>query len=337
MTDTVLPRQVRDQIAQAQQISAAMQAAQIQDSAPAPAPTPEPAPAAPAPATAAPPAPAPDAATDKDGTSGDAVFWRNNYLAMKGRVDAMQQTSRQAVDDLTARVADLTAEISRLKTAPPVAAPSPAAPFMEDARTRFGDGVVDLVQTGAKAAVMPEVQAMLDARLQPLQAELAQAKQTAQAQTALAAQTAEERFFTALDAARPDWEQINAQQGWIAFMGGRDPFSGVERQLLVNDAIAKHDVARLTAILEAYAGPYKPTPAPATTQQPNVPDLSPAPRTVGSAVLQTTKDDNAPLVTRQEIAAFYQAVTNGHYRNRPQEKQAFETKLAEATRTGRIG
>lgn len=345
MTDTVLPRQVRDQIALAQQIGQAMQAEQ-NPPAPAPepgqasAPTPAPAPAAPVPAPA--PAPVTDTATDKDGTSGDAVFWRNNYLAMKGRLDSHQDSSRQAVADLTARVTELTSEIAKLKTTPPapVAAP-PSAPFMEEARGRFGDGVVDLVQTGAKAAVLPEVQAMLDAHLKPLKDQLAQQGQVAQHAAAQVAATEEDRFFAALDATRPDWERVNAQQGWIQFMGERDPFSGVERQLLVNDAIAKRDVRRLVAIIDAYAGPYQSPTAPGTNTPaapaaPNAPDLSPAPRTVGSTVVQTTRDDTAPLVTRQEIAVFYQDVAAGRYRNRPTEKQAFESKIAEATRTGRI-
>lgn len=343
MNDTVFPRQVREQIARANEIGAAMLAEQTPDPAPQPPPTDQVA-AAPAPAAPAAPTPSPDqgVVSDKQGTTGDAVFWRNNYLAMKGRADANDASSRQAVQALTDQVTALTGEIAKLKqpaAQAPATTPAAPTPWLTDAdRNRFGDGVVDLVERGAKAAAIPEVQAAIEAAMQPLREENArlaqQMQQHGQAvqQVAVAASASEEdKFFAALDAKRPDWEQINAQQAWLQWLDQRDAMTGVQRQLLVSDAITKRDLHRLLAVIENFAGPYAATPTQAT------PDLSPAPRTVGAAVIQTNRDDNAPLVTRTEIATFYQDSAAGRYRNRPADKQAMETKIADALRTGRVG
>lgn len=340
MTDIVLPQQVRTQIAAANQIAKEMQTPAEPPAAPGPAPAPAPAPEpAPAPAPAGPTAsPPPATASTKDGETGDAVYWRNNYLAMKGQVDAQRST----LQDLTTKLTELTTELATLKAAKPSPAPAAPAPvqqvFTEEDRNRFGDGVVDLVERGTKATdaridalVQERVAAELQKHLQPIQGQV-------QAAAATAAQTAEDRFWQALNEARPDWEQLNASQQWLQWLAESDPLTGVQRQALLDDAIQKMSVPRTKAMFDACFGPMSAgSPAPAPAPAPSAPDLSPAPRTVGTVVVSTNRDDSAPLVSRTEIATFYNDVAAGRYRNRPDDKRAMEAKIAEATKTGRVG
>ena len=342
MPDLNMPRQVREQIARANEISAAMLTppsappADPATDSPALAAPDQSAPAAQAPATTA----APQVAADKDGQAGDAIFWRNNYLAMRGRLDASAAESRQAITTMTQQLTDMSAELARVKAETPRAAapaPAPAQVLTDEDRNRFGDGVVDLVQRGAQAEVqraVAEALAPLRDENKALRDQLAAQGAQVQQVAATAATTAADRFFAALTAARPDWEAVNARQAWIAHMGEVDPRTNVTYQAYVDDAAAKQDVGRMVALLNEFDPPaLKPAAA-----QDTRPALSPTPRSVGAAALPTTRDDAAaPIVTRAEIARFYTDVAAGMYRNRPADKQAFENQINEALKTNRVG
>jgi hypothetical protein len=80
-------------------------------------------------------------------------------------------------------------------------------------------------------------------------------------------------FFDLLGQAVPDWQQINHDKRFFAFLAEMDPTVGVRKHDLLNDAYSKHDSSRVIAIFQQFLGsPYaQPSPGqPSDTQDPNL-------------------------------------------------------------------
>src|SRR5262249_61222664 len=50
----------------------------------------------------------------------------------------------------------------------------------------------------------------------------------------------------------PNWREINADPRWLAWLSTPDPYSGVTRQRLLNDATAKGDAGRVVRIFKGF-------------------------------------------------------------------------------------
>lgn len=324
-----LPKQVRDQIdranALAQQITGEQPPAPPPTEAPAPTPVeaPAPAPETPAPAPVV-PAPAP-----VDPRHEDAAYWQQRFRVTEGHLRQVRQESKTAIDELSAKVAELSQALAQRSAAP---APAPTPIIGQQDVEVFGEGFVDLAKRGGQA-VLPEVERLINERLAPLQQENQALKSQVQYLSGKTEISDEQKFFNDLDAARPDWEQINVSTKWLTWLGANDPLTGVPRQALLDDAIAKRSLSRTVALFEAFAGPYQKA-APA----PSAPDLSPSPRTVGANVQTAHRDPNegTPVVTRDFIAQHYQKVASGAYRNNPDEKKRIDALIADAVSNHRV-
>lgn len=348
-----LPQQVRAQVQRANDLAnviagtpAPAPAGTVEPPAPAPVPVEPPAPApAPAPIEAPAPAPAPaqiDEVTGKDGERGNAQFWLHKYQTLQGMFNQQVQMNRDFARETSERLASLTAELAALKAAPAATAPAPAAAVTEEDRRVLGDTLADFVPRAAKAAIAPDIQAAVEAATAPLRQANAQLQQQLQAVTGQVAAVSSEGFFERLDRTLDGWEEVNRSEPWLRWLGGTDPMTKKPRQMLLDDAINSQDLERVVAIFANFgftgkaSAPGSNTPAPPA---PRVPDISPTPRTVGTQVAPSRRADEetGPLVTRAQIATFYNDVAAGKYRTRPDEKKAMDQKIATAVATGRVG
>jgi hypothetical protein len=59
-------------------------------------------------------------------------------------------------------------------------------------------------------------------------------------------------FFSDLAKAVPDWEKVDADPGWLEWLAGVDPMSGIQRQVLLNDAREKFDAERTVRIFNSF-------------------------------------------------------------------------------------
>lgn len=288
--------------------------------APAPAPAPEPTPAAPAdPAPA--PTPAPPASPD----------WEQKYRTLQGVLSAEQRKWREEKAALEARVA-------AAATPPAPAAPSPAptpAPVSQADLDTYGPELMDMVRRQA-AEMAGQIVAEKMAALQPV------LDKTTEQVTQVAShvyRSEGEKFYGELASAVPDWQTINEDPRWLAWLGEVDQLSGVARQVYLDNASQNLDherAARLFNAFKEHAGLTKPAsaPAPAPVAAP-APALSPTPRTVGNASAPTHREPQAG-VKRSEIAAHYsRGARDVSYRNSP-EHAAFEQRLQQATASNQI-
>jgi len=245
-------------------------------------------------------------------------------------LDRQSRDHRAVVDGMSQKLADAMQQIAQLKIAP---APAPVPLVTADDRQQFGEPLVDFVQRGAKDAVLPGVTQMVQQAVQPLVDRQEQLTQQVQQAEAAALQQAQNAFFARLSSARPDWEQIDEDPQWLQWLDGVEPLSGVQRQVLLDNAVKQMDLGRTKALFDA----FRPTAHAPAAPAPTAPPLSGAPATVGSAPRQMSRQPDGPeTVSRAEISRFYQDVALGRIKTGSAEFTAGEARINAAVAAGRV-
>lgn len=309
-----LPEQVRLQAERANELMAQSTQPPGEPTAPeaaAPAPQVEPpAPAAPAePTPPAPPAPAP------------VENWEHKYRTLQGVVAAQKR-------DYDSRIAALESKIAAPAPAP---APAPALQARvtdQDVET-YGTEMLDLI--GRKATEIAEQ--MVSEQMAKLAPQLEQTRAQVDNVTQRVYANAEQEFYGELAKVVTDWEAVNASDKFKAWLAADDPFSGVQRQALLETAASKLDHLRVATFFTAFkaeAGLTAPAPAPVPAPTP-----SPSPRPVGTATAPAHTEP-AVGVSRTQIGAHYRrSATDPTYRASAEAK-AFEVRMQQALAANKV-
>lgn len=244
--------------------------------------------------------------------------WEHKYRTLQG-------VHNRHVGDLKQRIGELEAHIQQLarQQAAAPATPQPPEVNQQDAET-FGPDLVDMVRRTAESMSGTTIRSLND-RIAQLEQQLAGA-------TAVASKTADEVFYERLAQLVPDWEQVNQDEGFLAWLAEVDPMYGQPRQNALNSAGNARDVNRVAHVFRTYLGTVPSKPAPAPRQQPQV---SPQSSGNGNASVQEVAGGK-PFITIQNVEAFYKDVQRGLYRGREQEMAQQEAIINAALAENRI-
>lgn len=234
-----LPRQVEQDmldIAEMESQLAAQSAPAVAPEAPAPETPPVEPPAAVAPAQ-----PATPAATDED--------WQQKYRTLKGIFDAETPRLHRQVKELTAQVGELTTKLEQKTAAPPPEAKSTVTD--QDVET-FGQDLIDLQRRIAK-----DVGAAFEGRLEALSAQNAALTQKLE-QTGN--KVGEMTFDQRLTRAVPDFDALNADPQWIAWLDEVDPLLRAPRRSVAQEAFDTGDVEAIAHYVNLFRQGAKPAP-----------------------------------------------------------------------------
>lgn len=253
-----LPKQVQAQLEEAERIQREMTPP---TNAPDPAPEPEVVAQDPPPVDPPEPVPQPAPAVPVE-TQQDAQYWQQRFKTLEG-------IHRSAAEQLKAQGEHLKlmhAQLEAMRQPQQQPAPTPEQPLVTTQDDeKFGSDLVDL----ARRVTRQETQA-IDKRLQAIE-ELIR-KFTPQVERVgrveqQVAQTREDRFWSELTAAVPDWETVNQNPAWIAWLGEYDPVAGATRQDSLNAAQAALDHRRAAGLFKLFKAtqpvpqPTRPNPA----------------------------------------------------------------------------
>lgn len=318
-----LPRHLQEQLDQA---NATLE--QINN--PQPAPIPEPAPAEPQAQVAepepqpepTPAAPEPQANPEPQAqTQQQPDVWEHKYKTLQGLFNREVPSLQGKVKDLEARLHDA---VERLNAAADAKAATPEAPAANPQDVEnFGQDLVDMVARVARGS-LGDVAKTFEQRL-------ARIEEALKGTTQQVAMTAEQSFFDRLAKAVPDWEAVNINQGFLAWLSEIDPILGQPRQAALDAAQQSLNAERAIAVFNAFKAtlpqaPAKPTSSPVDKQvSPKGSAASPAPQ------------QNAPKIwSQQEVVDFYAAKRRGDFRGRDADAQALEAQINLAMAEGRI-
>jgi len=323
-----VPRKVREQMEEAEKLIKAGKAPVEPPAEGDPAPVdamPAPAPEAAKPAPAA--APAPEAAKPAPAptSESEAELWRQRYMSLQGKYNA-------EVPQLRAQMEAMQRDLVEMRRAPS----APAAPDPADSEDleNYGEDFINLVERRATKIAQRLVETKFG-ELRP------QIEQVGRQVTETRQQTASERIYAKLDQEVQDWKGVNQSAQFHNWLDRPDPFSGVPRSQLLQNAFNQGDANRVTHIFKTYLQETAALAAPAPkaqTREPgraNLADFA-APGAARTAEPVAVEVQQPPTISRQEIAAFYADVTKGEYKHRPEEQRRIEGLIFQATMAGTV-
>jgi hypothetical protein len=143
-------------------------------------------------------------------------------------------------------------------------------------------------------------------------------QQSAKLQRQLAKE-ARHRLDQQVEAAVPDFREVDRNPRWHRWLLGIDEYTGRVRQLLLNDAVASGSVARVKAFFEGFRRAERAggTPATAVNSRRSAPSAK-------------------PVYTRERIGELYEQHRKGAYAGREAEWARQEADIFAAQREGRV-
>ena len=265
----------------------------------------------------------------------DASSWEGRYYAMEGR----HKRSQVTIGSMQEQMAELGDELVRTQQAVPrrqqqqPQQPSQQQRLLTDADVQtYGPELIDVVKRAAREAIAPDIQ-----HVQNQNRNISQ--QVTKQNTA--------GLYAALDAHVPDWKAVNVNPRFKAWCRSSDIYSGNVRGQLLNAAFQAADAPRVIAFFNGFLAEEAAT-GQAPTSQPE-PGATPPrqaavqldtltapgrakPATGDTAVASADK----PLLTRAQVAGFYDRVRKGSYVGRDTDKARDEATIFAAQRDGRI-
>jgi hypothetical protein len=199
----------------------------------------------------------------------------------------------------------------------------------EEERKAYGDDLLSVVERKALEATQPH--------LQRLESENVQLKQRLARDEAL-------RTYAALDAALPNWREINVSPDFLHWLSLPDLYSGAVRGGMLKAAFAAGDTGRVLAFFRGFInehpqhrGSQAAPAASAPTRQParDLKDLA-APGKARPATGNAQLPAEKPVYTTEQIDRFYARVRQGYYAGRVAEKDKVEAEIFAAQREGRV-
>lgn len=311
--------------------------------APPSAPAPAPAPAAAAPQAAPAPAPAP---------AGDD--WEQRYKVLQGKYNAEVPRLQKQVNDQTLQLNDLNGRLLQMQSLIASLGPNPQQPPQTPAAPRkmvkdeevkeFGADLTDFMRRVALETVLPEVDARVSKVVQPVAQRAEGAAKAASAAQQRAAQSDEQKVLDLLAREVPDWETMDSDEGFLAWLDQVDPFSNEKRGDLLNRAYAAHDGPRVVRFFKSYLTEHAAVQPPIDPAQPAAPAPGAPQVQLGDLVAPGTPKGTAGtqagaekrIWTRADIKAFYAAKNSNFFRGKEDEMKRLEADIFAAQRENRI-
>lgn len=277
-------------------------------------------PAAPAPAEPVPtPSPAP----------AQTEAWEQKYKTLQGLFNKEVPALQQQVRELAKNSQQTTEQLEALRQAKqaPVEAKKPEV----DPRDveSFGSDLVEMVQRVTQSYLDRITQQVVTA-MDAMSGRIAQLEREVQGTTQSVAMTAEQAFFDRVTKLVPNWETINANEAFLAWLSEEDPVYGAPRQSALNAAQQSLNADRAAAVFRAFEGPLP------TVVTPKVNPLAKQVSPSSVATPAPTQPAEQATLTQKQITDFYGEMARGKYRGREDEAARIELVINQAIAAGRV-
>lgn len=320
-----LPRAVQRQVEQAEALLSQAnnpeptQQAQTQVDPPTdPAPQVEPTAQAPAPEPTTAPTPVPSVPEET---------WERKYKTLQGLFNAEVPKLQGQNKELAAKLHDAIERVEKLAQQQQAQVESPPPPSVDPKDVEdFGQDLVEMVQRQVRSIVGGMAQ-KLDSVVGNFDKRIAQLEHAVKGASETAAVTAEEMFFSKLASVVPDWEQLNRDERFLAWLAEVDPVYGQPRQAALSTAQQSLNAERAAAVFNAFRA-----------QTPQPPKTDPLAKQVSPRAAATTAPTpvDKPVLTQAQIQKFYLDVAQRKYAGREAEMQQAELTINQAIAEGRV-
>lgn len=251
--------------------------------------------------------------------------WQAKFFTLKGKYDAEVPRLHAQMRELNTQVQTLLAETAA-KAAQPTPEPTPAKTLItEQDKEAFGSDLLDLIDraTEQKISGFRGREEQLLSEIQELKGKLGNVSERQVVSD-------KDRFLSALAQQVPDWEALNVNQGFLAWLAEVDPVYGLPRQTALNNAYEAFDATRTATIFKQ----FKATLAPTTPQPNRELQRQVAPTRSRSTPAPTTSAADLKVFTQGEIGQFYEDWRRGFLDN--DEAARMEKEIHAAIAEGRV-
>lgn len=253
-----------------------------------------------------PPPPAPPA----DPRETDPAYWKQRFKVTEGVLRREREERTAGERTLTQRITELQAQIRELQASAPPTEIDLGQYLTKEQLETLGEDEAKAVASVAHRAAQMAVQKVVDAQIKPLHEQ-----QAADADSELRA--ARQRFVDKLIELVPDFEEVDASDGWKAWLAEDDPATGVQRQQLLNVHVEKQNAAMVARMFDAYS---------ATLARPPVPPVAPnGSGAIPQGDLPPANPSALMRPTAQEVRDFYKRAALGKVKD--QERKEFEARM----------
>src|SRR5215471_770279 len=256
--------------------------------------------------------------------------WEHQYKSVKGRFDAQ----RVLIEQLQGQLSEMGNEVMELnrtlKSRPPPPPPEPPKPDIdpEDINT-YGQELMEAIARTAAATVKktmePEITKLT--------------RQTSQVQQQLT-QNIQKDLVQTLNAAVPNWEEINSSPEFKSWLNLPDIYSGRKRSQLAEEARLRGDNNRVVAFFQGYLAEHPPQAAPpaASPRQPamTLEQIAAPGRGRPASSDAVGLPAEPPIITRDFIKQFYARVRANGFLGREAEKDRIEREIFAAQNSNRV-
>jgi hypothetical protein len=251
--------------------------------------------------------------------------WEHKYKTLQGLFNREVPTLQNKVRDLETQLQDAVAKLNKVADDKVKAEPEKPIVDPKDADD-FGSDLVEMVQRVAES-MLRRAAGDFQNRATALEQRLVQLEQVLRGTTQTVAVTAEQAFFDRLVKLVPDWEAINENQAFLAWLSEVDPMLGQPRQTALDAAQQTLNADRAAAVFKAFTGTQP-------AARPGNLDKQVSPKGTATAPVNSSK---APvLYTEQQIVDFYNAKRRGEFRHKEQEVAQLEAEINLAISEGRV-
>ena len=254
--------------------------------------------------------------------------WQQKYHILQGKYDAEVPRLHSQLKELNTQVQQLI-EAKATAEAKATKAPEPVKSLVtEQDKEAFGSDLIDLIDraTESKVSVLRDRETQLLDEIEKLKGQLGSVSERQVV-------SHKDSFLMGLSQKVPDWESLNTDQGFLAWLSEVDPVYGLPRQVALTNAYENFDVNRVSNIFNS----YKSTIAPKQTEQrkPSQ-DLQRqvAPTRSRTANAPQSSEVNAKVWTEAEISGFYDEWRRGFVDN--DEAARIEKEITTAITEGRV-
>lgn len=224
--------------------------------------------------------------------------WEAKYHTLKGMYDAEVPRLHSQVRELNAQVQTLIAEVERAKVQQPEPKATTESLITEQDKEAFGPDLIDLIERAAESKV-----STLRGREADLMKEISDLKSQLGTVSEKQVVSDNDRFLTGLTRLVPDWETLNTDPGFLAWLAEEDPVYGISRQVALTSSYERLELDRVASVFNAYkklVGEPKPKPKVNPELQRQV-----APARSRSAA-PPADSQNERYYSQGEIAQFYE-------------------------------
>lgn len=269
----------------------------------------------------------------------DEQTWEQRYRVLQGKynseVPRLSRDLRAAQEQITS-LQGLLANLQSAQSRPAAHAPEITRAAQKLVRPEeieeYGDEFIDLVGRRAQEVAAPLVNSLQE-RLKKLEAQLGGV-------TTKVEQTEKQKVIAQLGQRVKNWEQLNEDESFLNWLDMPEPYSGIKRGQLLNDAFEKGNAERVIAFFEGYLTEHAavqrgPESSGAETRTPRVPLkelVAPGKPKAGTAGAQQEKR----IWSRQEIQQFFADSTKGKFKNKPEEYNRLYADIVAAGQENRV-